>query len=105
MIDVDMTNEKAKEFLRANLEEANNAMALLQNPHTAKFFRSVMNFSDDDKKDVIEAMTSENAKVKEGLQKVTRHTARITQLPVPARPSFVLKKRDQFSNKVWSKYV
>ena len=105
MIDVDMTSEKAKEFLKANLKEANNVMALLQNPKTAKFIRSVMNFSDDDKKDVIEAMASENAKVKEGLQKVTRHTARVTQLPVPARPSFVIKRRDQFGNKVWSKYV
>ena len=105
MIDVDMTSEKAKEFLKANLEEANNAMALLQNPHTAKFIRSVMNFSDDDKKDVIEAMAIENAKVKEGLQKVTRHTARVTQLPVPARPTFVIKKRDQFGNKVCSQFV
>ena len=105
MIDADMTSEKAKEFLKANLKEANNVMALLQNPNTAKFIRSVMNFSDDDKKDVIEAMTSENAKVKEGLQKVTRHTARVTQLPVLARPSFVIKKRDQFGNIVWSEYV
>ena len=105
MIDVKLTNEKAKEFLKRNLEEANNVMALLQNPHTAKFIRSVMNFSDDDKKDVIEAMTSENAKVKEGLQKVTRHTAKVTQLPVPARPTFVIKKRDQFGNKVCSQFV
>ena len=105
MIDVDMTTEKAKEFLKANLEEANNVMALLQNLNTAKFIRSVMNLSDDDKKDLIDAMTSENAKVKEGMQKVTRHTARLTQLPVPARPTFVIKKRDQFGNKVWSKYV
>ena len=105
MIDVKMTNEKAKEFLKRILEEANNVMALLQNPHTANVIRCVMNFSDDDKKDVIEAMASENAKVKEGLQKVTRHTTRVTQLPVLARPSFVIKKRDQFGNKVWSKYV
>ena len=105
IIDVDMTSEKAKKFLKGNLKEAKNVMALLQNPKTAKFIRSVMNFSDDDKKDVIEAMASENAKVKRGMQKVTRHTARVTQLPVPTRPTFVIKKRDQFGNKVWSKYV
>ena len=81
IIDVDMSNEKVLEFIRTNLDIANN---VLQNPNTAKFVRSVMSMSEDDKKDMMDALTIENVKVKEKLHE---------------------ELKNRYANSVWSKYV
>ena len=60
MLDVDMSKQSIQNFISDNPEVGKSVITLLKNPTSAKFVRSVVNLSDEDKKEVFEASTGES---------------------------------------------